>query len=203
MHHNRGKSIIACIQARTDYAKNPDKTEGGALVTAFECDPLIVHSQFMLAKHEYKALTGREQEHDVIAYQVRQSFRLGEISPEDANRIGYAFAERFLKGNHAFIVATHVDKKHIHNHIIWNSTSLDCTRKFRNFWGSTKAVRRLSDMLCVENGLSIVENPKPRECTTDSGRARTKSLLTAINCARLSMPRCSKSRKTFLRCLKP
>ena len=160
MHHNKGKPIAACIQARTDYAKNPDKTEGGSLVTTFECDPQIVHSQFLLAKREYKALTGREQERDVIAYQVRQSFRPGEISPEDANRIGYAFAERFLKSDHAFLVATHVDKKHIHNHIVWNSTSLNCTRKFRNFWGSTKAVRCLSDMLCVENGLSIVENPK-------------------------------------------
>jgi len=160
MHHNKGKTIMACIQARTDYAKNPDKTDGGTLVTTFECDPQIVHSQFMLAKREYKALTGRAQERDVIAYQVRQSFRPGEISPEDANRIGYAFAERFLKGNHAFLVATHVDKKHIHNHIIWNSTSLDCTHKFRDFLGSGRAVRRLSDMLCIENGLSIVENPK-------------------------------------------
>ena len=163
MHDHRGKTIEACIQARTDYAKNPHKTEGGALVTTFECDPQIVHSQFILAKREYKALTGREHERDVIAYQVRQSFRPGEISPENANRIGYAFAERFLKGNHAFLVATHVDKKHIHNHIIWNSTSLDCTRKFRNFIGSARAVRRLSDMLCVENGLSVVENPKRKE----------------------------------------
>ena len=145
MHRNKGKSIAACIQARTDYAKNPDKTDGGALVTAFECEPSIVHSQFSVSKREYQTLTGRAQERDVIAYQVRQSFRPGEISPEEANRIGYAFAERFLKGNHAFLVATHVDKKHVHNHIIWNSTSLDCTRKFRNFWGSAKAVGRLND----------------------------------------------------------
>lgn len=68
---------------------------------------------------------------------------------------------RFTKGNHAFIVCTHIDKAHIHNHIIFNSTSLDCTRKFRNFWGSTKAVRRLNDIICIENGYSIVENPRP------------------------------------------
>lgn len=64
-------------------------------------------------------------------------------------------------GSHAFIVCTHVDKHHIHNHIYWNSTSLDCTRKFRNFWGSTMAVRRLSDLICVEHQMSIIENPKP------------------------------------------
>ena len=75
----------------------------------------------------------------MIAYQVRQSFRSGEISPEDANRIGYEFAMRFLKGKHAFIVSTHIDKRHIHNHIIWNSTALDCKRKFRDFRRSAQA----------------------------------------------------------------
>ena len=50
----------------------------------------------------------------------------------------------------------------IHNHIIWNSTNLDADRKFRNFWGSTKAIRRLSDTICIENGYSIVENPRRR-----------------------------------------
>ena len=58
------------------------------------------------------------------------------------------------------MVCTHIDKPHIHNHIIWSSVSLEYDRKFRNFWGSTKAVRRLSDTICIENGLSIVENPK-------------------------------------------
>ena len=59
------------------------------------------------------------------------------------------------------MVCTHIDRHHVHNHIIINSTSLDCTRKFRNFWGSTWAIRRLNDKLCLEHGLSIVENPKP------------------------------------------
>ncbi len=98
---------------------------------------------------------------DVIAYHVRQSFRPGEITPEEANRLGVEFAKRFTKGNHAFVVCTHIDKSHIHNHIIWSAVNADCDRKFRNFWGSTRAVRRLSDTICIENGLSIVENPKP------------------------------------------
>ena len=85
----------------------------------------------------YERTTGRSQKSDVIAYQVRQSFKPGEVTPEEANRIGYEFAERFLKGKHAFIVATHTDRAHIHNHIIYNSTALDGTRKFKNFWLST------------------------------------------------------------------
>ena len=98
---------------------------------------------------------------DVIAYHVRQSFRPGEITPEEANRLGVEFAKRFTKGNHAFVVCTHIDKSHVHNHIIWSAVNADCDRKFRNFWGSTRAVRRLSDTICIENGLSIVEDPKP------------------------------------------
>ena len=69
---------------------------------------------------------------------------------------------RWTKGRHAFIVTTHTDKQHIHSHIYYNSTTIDCTRKFRNFLGSSFALWRLSDCLCLENGLSIVENPKPR-----------------------------------------
>lgn len=120
--------------------------------------------EFLLAKASYKATTGREQkkETDVLCYQIRMAFYPGEITPKEANRIGYELAMRWTKGRHAFLVATHTDKKHIHCHIYYNSTSLDCSRKFRNFWGSSFALRRLSDRLCLENGLSIVENPKPR-----------------------------------------
>lgn len=92
---------------------------------------------------------------------MRQSFEPGEITPEEANRIGYELGMRWTKGRHAFIVTTHTDTANIHNHIYYNSTSLDYTRKFRNFWGSSFALRRVSDRLCLENGLSIVKNPKP------------------------------------------
>lgn len=108
----------------------------------------------------YHDITGRTQVNDVIAYQVRQSFKPDEVTPEEANRIGYEFAQRFLKGNNAFIVCTHTDRHHVHNHIIWNSTNLDCTAKFRDFKRSGKAVRLLSDTICIEHGLSIIENPK-------------------------------------------
>ena len=76
------------------------------------------------------------------------------------NEISHELASRFLKGRHAFIVCTHCDKLHIHSHIIFNSISLDCKRKFRDFLGSGRAIARLSDTICLEHGLSIVENPK-------------------------------------------
>ncbi len=117
IHLNKGKTPAQCLADRTDYGMNPDKTEGGELISTFACNPDTVVSEFALSKRECRELSGRVQESDIIAYQIRQSFKPGEVSPEEANRIGYEFAERFTKGNHAFIVCTHIDKAHIHNHI--------------------------------------------------------------------------------------
>ena len=160
LHANKGKSVAQCLGDRTDYAKNPEKTEKGDLVTAYECDPMTVDEEFMLSKRKYQQITGREQQSDVIAYQIRQSFKPGEITAEEANRLGYELAMRFTKGKYAFIVATHTDRAHIHNHVIFNSTALDGTRKFQDFHLSGLALQRLSDVLCLENGLSIIA-PKP------------------------------------------
>ena len=163
MRKNKGKSIGACLHSHTSYIQNPDKTEQGELVSNYQCSPLTVDEEFLLTKRLYEQTTGRSQKSDVIAYQVRQFFKPGEVTPEEANRIGYEFAERFLKGKHTFIVATHTDRAHIHNHIIYNSTTLDGTRKFKNFWLSTFAVQRLSDLMCLEHQLSTIEYKPYRE----------------------------------------
>ena len=162
LHTGKGRSFGRAISDIIDYVANPQKTDNGKLITSFACESRCADAEFLLAKREYIQKTGRVRgKDDVIAYQVRQSFVPGEITAEEANRIGVEFAKRFTKGNHAFVVCTHIDKAHIHNHIIWSAVNTDCDRKFRNFWGSTRAVRQLSDTLCIENGLSIVENPAP------------------------------------------
>ena len=130
LHKNKGKSVAACLKSRTDYVQNPDKTEQGELVSCYECSPLTVDEEFMLSKRQYELATGRRQKSDIIAYQIRQSFKPGEITAEEANKVGYELAMRFTKGEHAFVVA---DRQHIHNHVIFNSTALDGTRKFRDF----------------------------------------------------------------------
>lgn len=162
LHVGKGRTVAEALGRTTDYVKNPEKTEGGELVTAYQCNPSIVDQEFLFSKRQYSTITGRNQkEHDVIAYHLRQSFKPGEITPELANKIGYELAMSLTKGKHAFIVCTHVDKEHIHSHIVFNSTTLDCNRKFNNFWGSSFAVRKISDMLCLENGLSVIAEPKP------------------------------------------
>ena len=163
LHKNKGKLIATCLKSRTDYAQNPEKTKQGELVSSYECSPLTVDEEFMLSKRQYELATGRRQKSDVIAYQIRQSFKPGEITAEEANKVGYELAMRFTKGKYAFIVATHTDREHIHNHIIYNSTALDSSRKFRDFLLSGLAVQRLSDLICLEHQLSVIEKKPYRE----------------------------------------
>lgn len=157
LHANRDKGVSASMHERIDYAENPDKTENGELITSYECQPETAAEEFLLSRRQYRGATGREYKGDIIAYQIRQSFKPGEITPEDANRMGYELAMRFTKERHAFIVSTHTDKAHIHNHIIFNSIDLDNTHKFKNFFFSGIALQRLSDILCFEHGYSIIQ----------------------------------------------
>ena len=163
LHKNKGKNVAACLKRRTEYVQNPDKTAQGELVSCYECSPLTVDEEFMLSKRQYELSTGRSQKSDIIAYQIRQSFKPGEITAEEANKVGYELAMRFTKGKHAFIVATHTDRHHIHNHVIFNSTALDGSKKFRDFFFSALAVQRLSDLICLEHKLSVIEIKPYRE----------------------------------------
>ena len=97
LHINKGKSVAQCLRDRTDYAQNPEKTEKGELVTAYECDPMTADQEFLLAKRQYEHITGRRHKRDVIAYQIRQSFKPGEVTPEEANAIGQELAKRFTR----------------------------------------------------------------------------------------------------------
>ena len=161
LHTGKGRNFGKAIRNVIGYVSNPKKTHQGELVTGFGCNPETADGEFLLMKREYIAQTGRLRgKDDVIAYHLRQSFVRGEITPEEANRIGCELASRFTHGQHAYVVATHEDRRHVHSHIIISAVNLDCDRKFRNFWGSSKAIRRLSDTLCIQNGLSIIEQPK-------------------------------------------
>ena len=162
LHAGKGRSVSTAIEDIIDYVENPQKTDFGKYIYGYGCDTRTADAEFLLAKRQYYQLTGRRRgSDDVIAYHLRQAFRPGEITPEKAGELGRELAMKLTKGRSAFIVCTHIDKHHIHNHIIINAVNLDCRKKFRNFWGSAWAVRRISDKLCLENGLSVVENPKP------------------------------------------
>ena len=86
LHINKGKTVAQCLADRTDYSENAAKTEDGKYISAYACDAKTCDEEFLLSKRQYEHITGRTQAHDVIAYQIRQSFKPGEITPEEANK---------------------------------------------------------------------------------------------------------------------
>lgn len=160
----RNRTRQQSMVERHDYDQKAEKTNNGELVSSYMCSPETAAEEFEISKQLYHQITGRSQspDHDVIMYRVIQSFKPGEVSPEEANRIGYELAMKFTGGQHQFVVSTHVDKAHIHTHIEFNSTNLNCDGKFRDVKRSAlRVLRKLNDELCRAHGLSVIENPKP------------------------------------------
>ena len=142
LHTGKGRTVGQAISDIIDYTENPQKTDGGRLITSWQCDSRIADAEFLFTKNQYIQKTGRVRgEDDVIAYHLRQSFVPGEITPEDANRLGCELAKRFTKGNHAYIVCTHIDKAHMPRPAI---PTLPIARQGtpRNFLQSMKARSR-------------------------------------------------------------
>jgi hypothetical protein len=160
IHKSKKRSVAGTLADAIGYADNPVKTGGCEYVKSYGCDYCTAANEFALAKQVYENRTRRGgQSGDIIAFHLRQSFKPGEITPAEALEVGYALAEKFTHGKHQFVVAVHTDKSHIHCHCIFSAVNMDCTGKFRNPLGSMKIVRQISDYLCAERGLSIVENP--------------------------------------------
>jgi hypothetical protein len=107
---------------------------------------------------------------------LRQSFKPGEITPELAGKVAWETVMSLTHGKHAFVVAVHVDKAHIHTHTVFNSTSLDCSRKFRNFKRSGIALQKISDTICLTHGLSIIETPQEKGKSYDKWLGNAKPL---------------------------
>lgn len=160
----KGRTRLQTMRERIGYDMKEEKTENGALISAYMCCPESAAEEFETSRLLYEKNTGRRQpeDRDIIAYRMIQSFAPGEITPEDANRLGYDLAMQFTKGRHQFVVSTHVDKAHVHNHVEFNSVNLDCDGKFNNYKNSSFALRELNDRLCREHGYSVIENPKAR-----------------------------------------
>ncbi len=167
IHINKGKTARQCIGERLDYIMNPKKTDGGILVSTYACSPETAADEFMLFRQEYQQNTGRTQDNEVIGYHVRQAFKPDEITPEEANEIGKELASRMTDDQFAYVVATHIDKHHIHNHIIICSTDLEGQHKYRDVKQSAKDLAQISDSLCMEHSLSVIQNPQDKTVTYD------------------------------------
>ena len=167
IHINKGKTPKQCVAAQLNYIMNPTKTNGGALISSHACMPETAVNEFMLYQQEYFENTGREIENEVLVYHVRQAFKPEEITPEEANEIGKELASRMTDDQFAYVVATHIDKHHIHNHIIICSTDLEGQHKYRDVKQSAKDLAEISDSLCREHGLSVIQNPQDKTVSYD------------------------------------
>ncbi len=160
VHVNKGKTPKQCVAAQLNYIMNPEKTNGGALISSHACMPETAANEFMLYRQEYLSNTGREPQNEVLVYHVRQAFKPGEITPEEANEIGKELASKLTNDQFAYVVATHIDKQHVHNHIVICATALDCQHKYRDVKRSGKDLAQLSDAICEAHQLSVIHDPQ-------------------------------------------
>ena len=104
LHVNKGKTVAQCLADRTDYSQNAAKTNDGEFISSYECDPKTADEEFLLSKRQYQHITGRQQKNNIIAYQIRQSFKPGEITPEETARTVILLKEKGL-GNYDDLTA--------------------------------------------------------------------------------------------------
>jgi hypothetical protein len=142
--------IRTTLQNSVDYICNPDKTD----------DRLLVHSE-----NCYPNTAGLEFEHylrqtraggNTIGRHLIQSFAPDEVTPEQAHEIGKQLAAEILKGEYAFVMATHVDRGHVHNHFVWCAANIVTHKRYRSNRETYHEIRNLSDRLCKENELSVI-----------------------------------------------
>ena len=157
-----GRSPVATAHDSIAYIENPEKTRNGELVSSFHCFPESAYFEMIKAQQEFERRTGRKVVRDYggkkksyILMTMRQSFAPGEVTPEEAHKIGCELARKFLQGKYQYVIATHVDKAHIHNHFIFNAVGSDM-KKFHLTTKTHCHLSELSDKLCEEHGLSVV-----------------------------------------------
>ena len=149
------------LEAAIDYALNREKTERTCFETAINCDRERVYQDMMDTKRRWGKADRRRK-----GYHVIQSFAPGEVTPEEAHAIGVELAQRLLGDRYEVVVSTHLNKAHLHSHLVFNSVSFLDGAMYRDtfkdlFGGDGVGIRGTSDAICLEHGLSIIEPSKP------------------------------------------
>ena len=168
--------ITTTLTKALNYIQNPKKTDGTLLVDGYGCVPETAYQQFMRTKEKVDKKDG------YLAFHMIQSFSPGEVDYETAHKIGIELADKVFKGRFQYVIATHIDRGNVHNHIIANSVSFKDFGKYNSSPNSYYFIRRTSDMLCKEYGLSVVVEPKDKgkshyEHSLDKKGQSWKSLL--------------------------
>ncbi len=147
--HTVGKSII--------YIGNDLKTENGEYISTFGCAYETAEIEFKLTAQQARYDGGENQ-----AYHLIQSFKQGEVTAEQCHEIGKRLADEVLGGKYEYVLCTHTDKGHYHNHIIFNAVSFKDHKRYRSDKKSYFRIREISDKICAEYGLNIIEESEQR-----------------------------------------
>ena len=144
------KPVKSTLSKALDYIENPDKTDGKMLISSFGCSYETADIEFGYT------LSQALDKGNNLAFHLIQSFAPGEVDYEKAHEIGKQLADAVTKGQHEYVVTTHIDKGHIHNHIIFCAVNFVDRHKYNSNKRSYYGIRNMSDKLCRENGLSVV-----------------------------------------------
>ena len=142
--------IKSTLKAAIDYICNPAKTDGSLLISAYGCSAETADIEFAWTRRH--AIDKGEN----LGRHLIQAFAPGEVTPEEAHQIGLELAKEILGGKYEFVLTTHTDRGHIHNHVIWNAVSFADHRHYHSNKRSYYEIRRVSDRLCKEHGLSVI-----------------------------------------------
>ena len=149
--------IKTTLKKAIDYICNGDKTDDEIYVTTHLCSRENAHKEFELTKKQFNSRT------KTLAHHLIQSFVPEEVSFEEAHQVGIELCEKILDGKYEYVLATHIDKDHIHNHIIFNSIDVDEGKVYHSYYGSYMNIRNQSDKLCKEHNLSVIDQETQRE----------------------------------------
>ena len=144
------KPIKSTLKKALDYIQNPDKTDGKMLVSSFGCSPETADIEF-----EFTIAQALNRGNN-LAHHLIQSFAPGEVDYQKAHEIGKQLADAVTKGQYEYVLTTHIDKGHVHNHIIFCAVNFVDYHKYNSNERSYYGIRNMSDRLCRENGLSVV-----------------------------------------------
>jgi len=142
--------IRTTIQNSVNYICNPDKTDGSLLIHSENCFPKTAGLEFQHYLNQTRAGG------NTIGRHLIQSFAPGEVTPEQAHEIGKQLANEILKGEYGFVLATHIDRGHVHNHFVWGAANIVTKKKYRSNKNTYREIRKISDRLCKENELSVI-----------------------------------------------
>ena len=148
------KPIKSTLKKALDYIQNPDKTDGKMLVSSFGCSPETADIEF-----EFTIAQALNRGNN-LAHHLIQSFEPREVDYQKAHEIGKQLADAVTKGQYEYVLTTHIDKGHVHNHIIFCSVNFVDYHKYNSNERSYYGIRNMSDRLCRENGLSVVAPQK-------------------------------------------